>query len=224
MKTASTGRGKLKAVAFDMDGLMFDTEPVYWKSAEELLRRRGKVYTQEICDLTMGRPPKYCFDLYIEHYGLTEDWLSLQKESERYFIEFLAEGYDAMPGALELLDALERRGIPRCVCTSSAWRVASETLKKGGAIDKVAFVLTCDDVTKGKPDPEVYLTAAKRLGVAPSELLVLEDSVAGCAAANAAGAVCCMLRAEHNKNVDFSGAAAVVERLDAPELWHFLGE
>ena len=48
MKTASTERGKLKAVAFDMDGLMFDTEPVYWKSAEELLRRRGKVYTQEI--------------------------------------------------------------------------------------------------------------------------------------------------------------------------------
>ena len=61
------------AVAFDMDGLMFETESVYWKSADILLGRRGHKYTQELCDATMGRPPECTFRLFIERFAFPED-------------------------------------------------------------------------------------------------------------------------------------------------------
>ena len=92
-----------------------------------------------------------------------------------------------------------------------------EVLKKHEVYKRFNFILTCDDVTKGKPDPEVYLTAAKRFNVDPRRVLILEDSNAGRQSAEAAGSPCCMLRAAHNRNANFSGAAAVVERLDSPK-------
>ena len=211
-------QGGAVAVAFDMDGLIFETESVYWKSAVVLLGRRGCEYTQELCDATMGRTPEFTFKLFIERCSLTEDWRALQRESEDIFIELLKDGYETQPGVLELLDILEKRDIPRAVCTSSARRVVSEVLKKDGIGERFDFVLTSDDITRGKPDPQVYQKAAARFGVAPGEMLVLEDSGAGSAAAFAAGSPCCMLRAAHNINADFSRAVAVVERLDAPEV------
>lgn len=217
-KIKTADRAHLIAVAFDMDGLMFETESVYWKSAVILLERRGCEYTQEVCDAVMGRTPEYTFKYFIEEFSLSEDWKTLQQESEDIFIDLLKDGYETQPGFPELLDLLEERGIPRCVCTSSARRVVTEVLKKDGIGERFDFVLTSDDVSRGKPDPQIYQLAARRFGVEPSAMLVLEDSSAGAASAKAAGSPCCMLRAEHNFNADFSNADAVVERLDAPEL------
>jgi len=217
-----TERDGAVAVAFDMDGLMFETESVYYKTAVELLGRRGFRYTQELCDETMGRPPRYCFERYIELFNLSEDWKTIQNESDEIFIRLLQDGYETTPGLMELLDELDRRQIPRCVCTSSASHVARKVLAKDGVIDRLDFVLSSDDVTNGKPNPEVYLKAANRLGIEPSRMLVLEDSSAGCASACAAGSPCCMLRASHNFNADFSRAVVVVERLDARDLLSLL--
>lgn len=216
------GAALAEAVAFDMDGLMFDTEAVYWKAADALLGRRGHKYTAELCAQIIGRPPEHCFRLFIERFDLPEDWRTLQRESEDLVIELLNDGYSTTPGLERLLDELERRSIPKCVCTSSAPRVVREVLKKDGIGERFDFVLTSEDVTNGKPHPEIYATAAARFGVEPSKALALEDSPAGCKSANAAGLVCGMLRAEHNRNADFSGAVCVVERLDAPEIFALL--
>ncbi|MGN0930229.1 MAG: HAD family hydrolase [Thermoguttaceae bacterium] len=222
MRKELQGSWKAQAVAFDMDGLMFDTEGVYYRAAETLLSRRGYHYTQSLCDEVMGRPPEYCFRRFIEVFSLPEDWRALQEESEDIFIELLKDGYGTTPGLLELFDELDKRGLPRCVCTSSARRVATEVLKKDGALGRVDFVLTSDDITRGKPDPEIYLKAAARLGVPSDSLLVLEDSSAGASSARAAGAQCFMLRAGHNKAADFSLATRIGTRLDAPELLELL--
>lgn len=214
---------RAKAVAFDMDGLMVDTEPIYWKTATLQLGRLGHEYTQEICDQTMGRTPEYCFKLYIELFHLDADWRDMRDESEEIFIDLLDEGFSVTPGLTELLDELDRRDIPHCVCTSSSRRLATEVLKRANLIDRFQFVLTSDDITRGKPDPEIYRLAEARLGIAPADALVLEDSAAGCRAAVASGAFCYMLKAKHNFNADFSLASGVVERLDAPELFAALG-
>ncbi len=211
------------AVAFDMDGLMFDTEAVYDKAASTLLGRRGFKYTDKLRDEIMGRPPEYCFRRMVETYSLKESWRELGRENEEIFVELLKDGYATTPGLLELFDELDRRGIPRCVCTSSKRFVADEVLKKHDVRKRLDFVLTSEDVVNGKPNPEVYLKAAERFGVSPLSMLVLEDSAAGCAAATSAGSPCCMLRAYHNVRVDFSLALVVVERLDAPELLSLLG-
>lgn len=205
---------KIKAVAFDMDGLMFDTEDTYWKAASTLLNRRGETYTHKLCQAVMGRPPRYCFELFKETFGFSETWQELQRESEDLFIEFLDDGFSTMPGLLELLEHLEKHDIPKGICTSSAARVVSEVLRRKNLAKRFQFVLTAEDITHGKPDPEIYLKAAKRFGVDPSEMLVLEDSEAGCQAAYNAGAFGIAVRAKHNQHCTFAGAEKMTESLN----------
>jgi HAD superfamily hydrolase (TIGR01509 family) len=212
----------LKAVAFDMDGLMFNTEDVYWKAASALLARRGKIYTQEMCAAIMGRPPKDCFKLFKETYGFHETWQELQQESEDLFLQFLDDGFSTMPGLFELIDYLNVRKIPKGICTSSALRIVSETLRRKNLAEQFDFVLTAENITHGKPDPEIYLKAAELFAVSPQEMLVLEDSVAGSQAAQNAGAFPVVVLAEHNKGCNFSAARLIVTSLNAPELLELL--
>ena len=197
---------------------MFNTEDVYWKAADALLRKRGHEYTSELCATVMGRTPQFCFELFKERFGFPETWQELQKESEDFFLEFLKDGYDTMPGLAVLLDLIESQNIPKGVCTSSAIRVVREVLKKDHLIERFQFVLTAEDIVNGKPHPEIYQKAARKFGVTPQEMLVLEDSVAGCRAARAAGAFGVAVRAEHNKDADFDAAHLVVDSLDDARL------
>lgn len=217
-----SGRAKLLGAAFDMDGLMFETEGVYYKAAEVLLGRRGYSYTDELCRDVMGRPPRYCFEKFIETYDLPETWEELSDESEEIFLEILKEGYEMMPGLVELLDRLEACAVPKCVATSSSRRVAEAVLAKDNLKSRFSFVITSDDITCGKPDPQIYLTAARRLDVPPENLIVFEDSHAGVKAAKRAGATCAALRAEHNQEVDLSRADLVVATLADPRVLSLL--
>ncbi len=209
---------KLLGAAFDMDGLMFETESVYYKAAEVLLGRRGYAYTDELCREVMGRPPRYCFEKFIEAYDLPETWEALSDESEDIFLELLKEGYETMPGLYLLLDRLESCRIPKCVATSSSRRVTEAILAKDCLKKRFGFVITSNDITRGKPDPQVYLTAAGRLGIAPEHLAVFEDSSAGVEAAKHAGAVCFALRADHNREVDLSKADLITDTLADPRI------
>ena len=208
----------IKAVAFDMDGLMFDTEDVYWKAAEALLGRRGKIFTNELNDAFMGRPPRVFFEHLNEAFGFPEPWQELQTESEDLFMQFLDDGYSTMPGLYELLELLEQHNIPKGICTSSTNRTVTEVLRRKEMRQRFEFVLTAEDITQGKPDPEIYLKAAARFGIAPSEMLVLEDSTAGCQAALSAGAFGVAVRVKHNAHCAFDAARMVVPRLDDPQV------
>lgn len=205
----------IKGAAFDMDGLMFETESIHYREAEILLNRRGFAYTEQLFLDTLGCPPEPCFRKFIETYTLPETWEELAKESENIFLELLQNGCEYMPGLCGLLDALDAARIPKCVATSSSKRVADAILTKDDIAKRFSFVLTCEDIVRGKPDPQIYLLAAERLGIQPGELAVFEDSSAGVASAKGAGAACIALRAEHNKNADLSGADLVVSALDA---------
>lgn len=196
-----------------MDGLMYDTEDVYWKAADALLRRRGHVYTDELCAKVMGRPPRFCFETFIEAYRLPESWQELEAESEELFLDFLQQGYSAMPGLFELLDRIEKVGLPMAVCTSSSERILRAVLSRERLLERFAFFITAEGVKHGKPAPEIYTTAAERFGVLPGKMLVFEDSTAGVCAAKSAGAVCFAVRAEHNKTADLSAADAILSSL-----------
>ena len=109
----------MRAVVFDMDGLMFNTEDVYTAVGTELLRRRGLVFTAELKDLMMGRPPQPAFEVLIGRCHLTETWQQLAAESDRLFLSLLNDYLAPMPGLYDLLDALERAAIPKAIATSS---------------------------------------------------------------------------------------------------------
>ena len=213
---------KIQAVAFDMDGLMFDTEDIYNRVGRELMRRRGHEYTEELCHAVMGTPPEASFTTMINWYSLPETWQDMQKESDAIFLELIKDGFDMMPGLPELLAEIERLGLPKCICTSSAPHLVEPVLAAYDMAPRFDFIMTAVDIVKGKPNPEIYLKAARRFGVEPAAMLVLEDSVQGTEAALAAGACTFTVLAEHNKSRVFAEDTHLVDRLDAPEVFAML--
>jgi HAD superfamily hydrolase (TIGR01509 family) len=211
------------AVTFDMDGLMFNTEDVYTLAGSELLARRGRRFTPELKDAMMGLPPRAAFEVMIDRHGLSEPWGVLAAESDEIFLGLLGARLATMPGLLELLAALEQAGIPKAIATSSGRRLTAACLAPFHLTPRFRFVLTSEDISRGKPDPEIYLLAARRFGVPPAEMLVLEDSQNGCRAAAACGAFTVAVPGEHSRRQDFSIANLVVESLADRRLYDALG-
>jgi HAD superfamily hydrolase (TIGR01509 family) len=147
----------------------------------------------------------------------------LAAESNILFIGLLDRHLAPMPGLMDLLDALEAAGIPKAIATSSARALLDACLARYDMHRRFSFFLTAEDIAHGKPDPEIYLTAAARFDLNPSELLVLEDSQNGCKAAAAAGAFTVAVPARHSRTHDFSSASMVVENLSDPRLYKVLG-
>jgi len=205
---------RIRAVAFDLDGLMFNTEIVFQHSGTELLRRRGKRPPPQLWQSMMGRRAREAFQAMIDLCELDETIEELQVESEELFYGLLEQHLRPMPGLLPLLDLLEARRIPKAVATSSHRQYLNLILGRFGLRDRFVFTLTAEDVTHGKPHPEIYLTAAERHGVPPAEMLVLEDSENGTRAAAAAGAHIISVPHEHSRHHRFDVAKAVAGSLE----------
>lgn len=203
----------IRAVVFDMDGLMFNTEEVFNRSGVELLRRRDKVATPALFHAMMGRRAHEAFACMIEMMELDESIEDLQAESEEIFDSLLDEILAPMPGLLQLLDVIEARNLPKAVATSSHRNYLNNILGRFDLLPRFSHTLTAEDVTNGKPHPEIYLKAAQTLQVDPSEMLVLEDSENGTRAAAAAGAHIISVPHEMSSHHDFSSAKAVATSL-----------
>lgn len=212
-----------RAAIFDMDGLMFNTEDLYFEVGSRLMRRRGCEYSAELNDAVMGLSPKACFETMIRWHGLNEDWEAMAAESEDLFISLLDGFLAPLPGLMELLDALEAAGVPKAICTGSTRRVLTVILARFHLEPRFQFTLTAEDTTHGKPHPEVYLKALARLALPAHEVLVLEDSQAGCRAAAAAGARVAAVPCRHSRNQDFGVALLVLESLADRRLYELLG-
>jgi HAD superfamily hydrolase (TIGR01509 family) len=212
----------IKAVVFDFDGLMFNTEEIFNLSGKELLRRRGKEMTPAILSMMMGRRSDEAFPMMIEALGLTEDPAALRAEERAIFHDLLWKHVAPMPGLFELLTHIEERGLPKGVATSSRRPYIESLLVHFKLIDRFHVTLTAEDVTRGKPHPEIYLTAAARIGVAPAEMLVLEDSEMGTRSAAAAGAVAVSVPHEHSRSQDFSAAYDIATALHDPKILRLL--
>lgn len=208
----------IQAAVFDLDGLLVNTEELYQHVGSELLRRRGKTFGPDLLDAMMGRPPAVSLAIMIEWHGLADTVETLAAETGAIFAGLLDERLEPMPGAVDLVDALAGRGLPRGVATSSGPAFAHDVLGRVGLLDRFAFVLTSADVVNGKPDPEICLAAAARLGVEPAEMIVFEDSHNGCRAAVAAGAVVVAVPGGHSRRHDFTGARLVADSLADPRI------
>jgi HAD superfamily hydrolase (TIGR01509 family) len=211
------------AVVFDLDGLMFNTEELYEEVGEELLRRRGKQMTRELLDEMMGRPSPVALQIMIDWHGLDATVAELEAETDARFDEILKTRLAPMPGLLEFIDALEAAKIPRAIATSSRRFFVEQVLSHAGFDPGVEFILTAEDVTHGKPDPEIYRTSARRFGLQPDQILVLEDSEIGCRAAVRAGAFAVAVPANHSQSHNFSGAALVADSLADRRIYEALG-
>jgi len=212
----------MRAAVFDMDGLMFNTEDIYTLVGRELLRRRGAVFSDELKKDMMGVPPQQSFEMMIARHRLAESWRELAAESNAIFLSLVAEHIRPLPGLFDLLERLEKADLPKAIATSSARPLLDACLAPFDLHARFQFCLTAEDVLVGKPNPEVYLLAARRLGVRPAEMVVLEDSQNGCKAAAAAGAFTVAVPGAHSLDHDFSTASLIISSLADPRLFEVL--
>lgn len=201
-----------------MDGLLFDTEGLYWQVSDTMLQRRGQRFCAELQQRMMGRVGVDAIQQLIDYFSLGESPHTLLAESEELYGNLLHDGLQPMPGLDEWIELLLASGLPFGLATSSRRKWVDVIFERISWRKSLAFTLTGDDVVNGKPHPEMYLKAADRLQVAAAEMLVLEDSGNGCAAAVAAAAQVVAVPSEHTKGQNFDGAMLVAESLQDAKL------
>ncbi|MFI6503526.1 HAD family hydrolase [Nonomuraea typhae] len=176
----------MHAAFFDMDGLLVDSETVWLEVETDVMARLGGEWSHEhqthLVGGSMERTVAYMLDVS----GSPVAPQTLRTWMVDGMVARLSAGVRVMPGALELLEALRAEDVPVGLVTSSLKEIAEAILSFVGR-DRFDVVITADDVTRTKPDPEPYLTAAARLEVSPARSVVLEDSPNGVAAGTAAG-------------------------------------
>ncbi len=177
-----------RAVVFDMDGLMLDTEPLYKRAWQAAGVELGYTITDELYVTLIGRPNREGERILLE--GLGEDFpLEPFRDlwHHRWIDIVTREGIPVKPGLVDLLNALDERKVPRAIATSSGPSYVQLSLETTGLASRFSTVVTGDQVSRGKPAPDIFLEAARRLDVPPTECVAFEDSEAGITAAAAAG-------------------------------------
>jgi HAD superfamily hydrolase (TIGR01509 family) len=178
------------AVIFDMDGLMVDTEPLYQAAWQGAASECGYRLDDSFYATLIGRPMEACERLLLDRYGPS---FPLARFRSRWPLPWRVEvdrsGIQIKPGLTELLAFLEERQVPMAVATSSDAAYAKLTLTRIALTNRFRAVVTGDQVECGKPAPDIYLEAARRLGVHSGECVALEDSEAGIRAVRRAGMI-----------------------------------
>lgn len=213
----------IRGVAFDMDGLMVNTEELYSEVGEILLSRRGKHFSRGLKAAMMGLPGPQAFGLMIEREDLSDSPTELAAECEEIFVDLLPEKLQTLPGLEDLLSVLDSRHLPRCIATSSTHQFVRRVLQITGLGPRFDFVVTAEDVQHGKPAPDIYLEAAQRLGIQAHEMLVLEDSHHGSRAGLAAGACTIAVPGQHSHDHDFTGVCYRASSLADKAIVEYLG-
>jgi len=140
--TDAAASPSIAAVAFDLDGLLVNTEELYQDVGTEILRRRGRLFDADLLDAMMGRPQQVALSIMIEWHQLDDSVETLAAETKEIFQSLLADRLALMPGAAALVNMLEELRLPRAVATSSGPDFAHDVLERVGLLDRLAFVLT----------------------------------------------------------------------------------
>ena len=187
--------GPYAAVVFDMDGVIADSEPVYYDAINVVLAPIGKRMTPELQRAVMGHGVAETWDVLQRELGLDGPLDALVQAYDRELCRQLALVDETLPGVRELIAALRERRLPVALASSS-WPGWIDALLAGtrlaGAFDAL---VSAKEVAHGKPAPDIYLLAAERLGVAPERCVAIEDTPTGIAAAKAAGMLAIQVRA-----------------------------
>jgi HAD superfamily hydrolase (TIGR01509 family) len=192
----------IDTILWDHDGVLVNTEHLYFQATAAALARAGVTLTLEQYQQFHLVESRGSWHLAAHLSAAEVD--RLRRERNAHYIELLTSGDVLVPGAIDLLKRLSRYRM--AVVTSSLREPFDAIHRTSGLRDLVEFVLTNEDYGASKPDPEPYLTAVARLGVAKENCLVVEDSTRGLTAARAAGLRCWIIRSDVTAGLNFDGA------------------
>lgn len=184
----------LQGVIFDMDGVLVDSEPFIHEAGVRLFAEKGYHVRSEDFDPFIGTGEDRFLGGVAEKYGIPFDVVHDKARTYAIYLELIAGRLKPLPGVFSFIEECRRRGLKMAVASSAdAIKVNGNLHEIGLPPDRFDALVNGSEVTRKKPFPDIFLTAARRLGLPPAECLVVEDAVAGVAAARAAGARCLAL-------------------------------
>jgi HAD superfamily hydrolase (TIGR01509 family) len=179
------------SVIFDLDGTLVDSEPNYYEAGRQTLTEHG------VPDFTWAEHERYVgvstletAALWKREYGLTASVDELFADTDRRYLGLARTSTRAYPEMRKFVELLATEGVPMAVASGSSPAAIDAILAGTGLDAHLRTVVSADEVPRGKPAPDVFLEAARRLGAAPADCVVLEDAAPGAAAADAAGMRC----------------------------------
>lgn len=204
----------LKAVLFDMDGLIFDTESVYKVSWQYAAQEQGLVINDSFYQQFIGVQDPECEQMLAEHFGNEIDMQRYCKVRDKHFHNLREQGIALKPGFDALFNAIKQRGLQMAIVTSSHLPEVKHNFRNSDYLAQYDLIITAEDVERGKPNPDCYQMAHKHLGLKAEECLVLEDSNNGVRAGLDAGCRVAMIPDLLPPKEEFIGKVDVFKQLD----------
>ena len=175
-----------RAVIFDLDGVLADSEPWWNKIDKKLLAQYGVTYRGEYHRNVLGVSYRLAVEFYKKAFGLSVSTEEMMRRRAEIAIEFFANRVGLFPSAKKVLQELQRMNLSVAIATSSVSASARPFLERHKLTPFFDVIVTGDEIERGKPHPDIYMRAAEKLGLAPDACLVIEDALSGIAAAKAA--------------------------------------
>lgn len=179
----------IRALIWDLDGVLVDSEPLLFEAERLALADHGAELTPEHKAPFIGMGGLEVVQALMDLFDIEADVADVAAAKLRHYLE-LAETVPGFAPTIELARAVHADGIPMAIASGSSPEGIAAALRAIGLTDAFTEVVSTQHVSRGKPAPDVFLLAAERLGVAPADCLVVEDSVHGVEAAHAAGMRC----------------------------------
>lgn len=204
-----------KAVIFDMDGTIVDTEPIASKTFEKIIREYGKIPRPNENGLIQN-PGVWGMETYqklIKEYDLPFEPLALREKRRMYYVDALKNNVQLLPGFLELVNELKRKNIKIGLASNSIQPHVDAIVSEARIQDLFDCISAWNESIQPKPSPDVYLLTAKSLDISPSECVVIEDTYTGVTAGKAAGMKVIAVPSKYTRDQEFSKADIIVNSL-----------
>lgn len=207
---------EIKAVLFDMDGVIVDTEPLHHKAYFKMFEDVGVKVEEELYQSFTGQATKYVCQQLKDIFNLSESVEELIQKKRTYFKGYFDNDpdFDMLPGVFELIQYYHANGVKLVLASSASMNTITWVFDKFGLHSYFVDKISGADLKASKPHPEIFERAAQLANEERENCIVIEDSTNGIQAAKSAGIYCIAYKSPHSKNQDYSKADSVIERFE----------